>query len=65
MAGHGHVTPNANGSRMRCGGPGLCAVCSRELSQKLAHDRKGLLVGGPSFTRTDTPAHVATDFFVV
>lgn len=30
MSGHGHVTPNADGTRARCGGPGLCAVCSRE-----------------------------------
>lgn len=30
MSGHGHVTPNADGSRASCGGPGLCADCSRE-----------------------------------
>lgn len=34
MSGHGHVTPNPDGSRARCGGPGLCNVCSRELAQK-------------------------------
>lgn len=28
--GHGHVTPNADGSRARCGGPSLCRVCQRE-----------------------------------
>lgn len=28
--GHGHVTPNADGSKARCGGPGVCDVCSRE-----------------------------------
>lgn len=32
--GHGHVIPNPDGSRARCGGPGLCAECSRELAQK-------------------------------
>lgn len=30
MSGHGHVTPNPNGTRARCGGPGICAVCSLE-----------------------------------
>lgn len=30
--GHGHVTPNADGSRARCGGPKLCDVCQRELA---------------------------------
>lgn len=32
MSGHGHVTPNADGSRARCGGPGFCDACSRELA---------------------------------
>lgn len=35
MAGHGHVTPNADGTRVRCGGPSLCAVCSIELARKV------------------------------
>ncbi len=30
--GHGHVTPRSDGFRARCGGPGLCEVCSREAS---------------------------------
>ena len=30
MNGHGHVTPNADGSRARCGGPGICPVCNGE-----------------------------------
>jgi hypothetical protein len=30
---HGHVTPNADGSLARCGGPGICAVCAKELQQ--------------------------------
>lgn len=33
MSGHGHVTPNADGSKARCGGPGLCVECSREKAQ--------------------------------
>jgi hypothetical protein len=31
MSGHGHVTPNPDGSKARCGGPGLCRQCSQEL----------------------------------
>lgn len=29
--GHGWVTPNADGSKARCGGPGLCPECAREV----------------------------------
>lgn len=28
--GHGHVTPNADGSKARCGGPQFCSVCQGE-----------------------------------
>lgn len=28
--GHGHVTPNPDGSKARCGGPRLCKVCRAE-----------------------------------
>ena len=28
--GHGHVVPNPDGSKARCGGPRICSVCSRE-----------------------------------
>lgn len=30
MSGHGHVTPNADGTKARCGGPGLCSECALE-----------------------------------
>ncbi len=30
--GHGHVRPRADGTKMRCGGPGPCIECSRELA---------------------------------
>lgn len=30
MNGHGHVIPNPDGSKARCGGPGICGVCSLE-----------------------------------
>lgn len=32
--GHGHVWPRADGKRMRCGGPVVCAVCAKELADK-------------------------------
>lgn len=35
MTGHGHVVPREDGSRARCGGPGICGVCSREAAQEL------------------------------
>lgn len=39
--GHGHVIPNENGSMARCGGPGICGVCSSELAQlKIEEDKK-------------------------
>lgn len=35
-AGHGHVIPRPDGQRARCGGPGICAICSREAAVKLS-----------------------------
>lgn len=32
--GHGHVYPRPDGIRARCGGPGICAECSREAARK-------------------------------
>lgn len=32
--GHGHVYPSLSGYRARCGGPGLCAMCSRDAATK-------------------------------
>lgn len=37
--GHGHVRPNSDGSKARCGGPGICQECSREAIK--------LAMGGP------------------
>lgn len=45
MSGHGHVTPNPDGSRARCGGPGICVECSAEYGQ--ANNVK-VKVGGQS-----------------
>jgi hypothetical protein len=30
--GHGHVNPNPDGHKARCGGPSLCSECAIELS---------------------------------
>lgn len=32
MSGHGHVIPNQDGSKARCGGPALCPQCAMEMS---------------------------------
>lgn len=32
-SGHGHVWPRPDGVRMRCGGPGVCPECSRDLAK--------------------------------
>ena len=32
--GHGHVYPRADGVKMRCGGPGICAQCSADQARK-------------------------------
>jgi hypothetical protein len=31
---HGHVTPNPDGSKARCGGPRICPVCAFELAEQ-------------------------------
>jgi hypothetical protein len=41
VAGHGHVTPNADGTKARCGGPMLCKECAVEYVQK--HNGLGLV----------------------
>lgn len=34
--GHGHVYPRPDGVVAKCGGPGLCEICSADLLQKLS-----------------------------
>lgn len=36
--GHGWVTPNADGSKARCGGPGFCRECSAEAGRPWCAD---------------------------
>lgn len=36
MNGHGHIVPNKDGSKARCGGPALCSECARELIEEHA-----------------------------
>lgn len=43
--GHGHVTPNPDGSRARCGGPGLCEECSMEEARTRAAPVPAVYVG--------------------
>lgn len=33
---HGHVTPNPEGIKARCGGPALCSICAREAALEYA-----------------------------
>lgn len=33
MSGHGHVIPNVDGSKARCGGPAICSVCALEYAR--------------------------------
>lgn len=54
MSGHGHVTPKPDGSKARCGGPGLCSQCSREAA------RHALAFKGTSLT-TDIRACARCD----
>jgi hypothetical protein len=42
MSGHGWVTPNADGSVARCGGPGLCPQCSVEAGRPPRKKQKPL-----------------------
>lgn len=42
MSGHGHVKPNPDGSKARCGGPALCSECARELAEAGQPARTGL-----------------------
>lgn len=38
MSRHGHVTPNPDGSKARCGGPAICRECQREAGQVCCGD---------------------------
>lgn len=35
LTGHGHVVPRSDGVKVRCGGPGICAECSREAATSM------------------------------
>lgn len=60
MTNHGHVTPNPDGSKARCGGPSICTQCATELAatgQPLPPGT-GTGTGWPD----ETPAPTATGF---
>jgi len=44
--GHGHVIPRPDGVRARCGGPGLCRECSRDLARQRAKGTVDVHVSG-------------------
>jgi hypothetical protein len=48
---HGHVTPNADGSKARCGGPGICPVCSQEAALQQGEPYKGGTEQGPTYRK--------------
>jgi hypothetical protein len=33
---HGHVYPEPDGQKARCGGPGVCRLCAADLATKIA-----------------------------
>lgn len=35
-SGHGHVFRNADGTKARCGGPGICSACRADLDRFVA-----------------------------
>lgn len=52
--GHGHVYPRPDGVKARCGGPGLCGLCSRDQGLLLASQKS------PSPTEPAMPADQST-----
>jgi hypothetical protein len=40
VSGHGHVTPNADGSKARCGGPAICPTCAIEAGTQKVKESK-------------------------
>lgn len=40
MSGHGHVTPNPDGSKARCGGPAICPTCAIEAGTQRVKESK-------------------------
>lgn len=41
--GHGHVIPNPDGSRARCGGPRACRQCALELANAPADEATSMI----------------------
>lgn len=55
MNGHGHVTPNPDGSRARCGGPKFCGVCALEAAQIATATRRPIVDQPPPVATTKRP----------
>jgi hypothetical protein len=58
MSGHGHVTPNPDGSRARCGGPGMCKVCSLESAALKAREHAAVT---PTVSKPESVALTEAD----
>lgn len=52
--GHGHVWARPDGVKARCGGPGICSVCSRDF-----HEHR-VVIAGPAIPLAP-PAPVGSD----
>ena len=60
--GHGHVTPNANGTKARCGGPALCSRCAVELAAERAkHQGLAEGLGKPAACNLASHVHLANE----
>jgi hypothetical protein len=40
VSGHGHVIPNPDEAKARCGGPALCRVCAIEAHRAIAEAKR-------------------------
>lgn len=49
-SGHGHVYPRADGIKLPCGGPGLCAECTQDSHHKTIEETVGTLDDLPKAT---------------
>jgi hypothetical protein len=47
MSGHGHVTPNPDGTKARCGGPMACSPCAMEWAVKRDKEDAQLAIDHP------------------
>lgn len=51
--GHGHVTPNPDGTKAKCGGPAICPVCKAEAEALAAGQQARRFVRLPTPDKSD------------